>query len=132
MFLTRLPCPSWCDHHPTYLMRSIAYFPLFGILIGAWGAVFFNAGLVLWPPVVAAAFSTLATVWLTGAPPPHTPIQPPSHPRTPPSPPHTLADPLNRPASPHNPATSSRGPVPLPPCLTPACSPHPALARLLP
>jgi hypothetical protein len=22
MFLTRLPCPGWCDHHPGYLMRG--------------------------------------------------------------------------------------------------------------
>lgn len=47
-------------------MRSMAYFPLFGTLIGVWGAVFFNAAAVLWPSPIAAAISTLATVWLTG------------------------------------------------------------------
>jgi hypothetical protein len=67
MFLTRLPCPGWCDHHPAYLMRSMAYFPLFGALVGAWGAVFFQAASVLWPASIAAGASTLATVWLTGA-----------------------------------------------------------------
>ena len=30
MFLTRLPCPSWTDHHPAFLMRSMLYFPLTG------------------------------------------------------------------------------------------------------
>jgi hypothetical protein len=30
MFLTRLPCPSWTDHHPAFLMRSMAYFPFTG------------------------------------------------------------------------------------------------------
>ena len=33
MFLTRLPCPNWVDHHPGYLMRSMAYFPILGALI---------------------------------------------------------------------------------------------------
>ena len=38
MFLTRLPCPGWCDHHPGYLMRALCYFPLLGTVIGAWQA----------------------------------------------------------------------------------------------
>eukprot|EP00878_Enallax_costatus_P042810 GHUV01050292.1.p2 GENE.GHUV01050292.1~~GHUV01050292.1.p2 ORF type:complete len:175 (+),score=31.01 GHUV01050292.1:664-1188(+) len=66
MFLTRLPCPGWCDHHPAYLMRSMCYFPIIGAVIGAWGAVFYNAAAVLLPASVAAGVSTLATVWLTG------------------------------------------------------------------
>lgn len=66
MFLTRLPCPSWVDHHPAYLMRSMQYFPLFGALVGAWGAAFIYCLAGLWPPSVVAGMSTLATVWLTG------------------------------------------------------------------
>lgn len=66
MFLTRLPCPGWCDHHPAYLMRSMCYFPIIGAVIGAWGAVFYSAAVVLLPASVAAGISTLATVWLTG------------------------------------------------------------------
>lgn len=66
MFLTRLPCPGWCDHHPAYLMRSMAYFPIIGAVVGVWGAAFFAAAAVLWPPIIAAGLSTLATVWLTG------------------------------------------------------------------
>ncbi|PNH03985.1 Cobalamin synthase [Tetrabaena socialis] len=45
---------------------TTARFPLFGALIGAWGAAFFAAALVLWPPGIAALISTFATVWLTG------------------------------------------------------------------
>ena len=42
------------------------WFPLFGLLIGAWGAVWFNAFAVVLPASVAAGISTLATVWFTG------------------------------------------------------------------
>ena len=55
MFLTRLPCPGWCDHHPGYLMRGMAYFPLVGALIGVWAAAIYDAAAGLWPPLVAAS-----------------------------------------------------------------------------
>lgn len=42
------------------------HFPLLGAAIGFWGVVFFNAAAVLFPPAVAAAASTLATVHITG------------------------------------------------------------------
>lgn len=66
MFLTRLPCPGWCDHHPGYLMRGMAYFPVLGALIGLWAAAFYDASASLWPPLVAAVLSSGATLWLTG------------------------------------------------------------------
>ena len=66
MFLTRLPCPGWCDHHPGYLMRGMAYFPVLGALIGVWAAAFYDAAASLWPPLVAAVLSSGATLWLTG------------------------------------------------------------------
>jgi len=66
MFLTRLPCPSWVDHHPGYLMRSMAYFPILGALIGVWAAAIYDASASLWPPLVAAAVSSGSTLWLTG------------------------------------------------------------------
>ena len=66
MFLTRLPCPGWCDHHPGYLMRAMAYFPLIGALIGFWAAAFYDAAASLWSPLVAAALSMAGTLWLTG------------------------------------------------------------------
>ena len=66
MFLTRLPCPGWCDHHPGYLMRGMAYFPLVGAFIGVWAAAIYDAAASLWPPLVAAALSSGGTLWLTG------------------------------------------------------------------
>ncbi len=69
IFLTRLHVPKWCeaDHHPAYLMRSMQVFPLLGLCIGLWAAIWLEAAAVLWSPYVAAGVSTLATVWLTGA-----------------------------------------------------------------
>ena len=66
MFLTRLPCPHWCDHHPAYLMRSMAYFPIIGAMVGGWSAVFFIAAATLWNQHIAIVISTFASVWLTG------------------------------------------------------------------
>ena len=34
MFLTRIPCPGWCDHHPAFLMRSLQWFPVIGAIVG--------------------------------------------------------------------------------------------------
>ena len=66
-FLTRLPCPGWCDHHPGYLMRAMAYFPLIGsCVVGVWAAAIYDAAASLWPPLVAAALSSGGTLWLTG------------------------------------------------------------------
>lgn len=66
MFVTRLPCPGWCDHHPGYLMRAMAWFPVLGCMIGLWVAAFIDAAAVLVQPLVAAAISTAASLWLTG------------------------------------------------------------------
>lgn len=66
MFITRLPCPGWCDHHPGYLMRSMAWFPVLGAMVGAWCAAFVDAFALVLPPAVAAAMATGASLWLTG------------------------------------------------------------------
>ena len=57
MFLTRLPCPGWCDHHPGFLMKSMAYFPLIGALIGVWAAAIYDGLTTTFklPPLVAVA-----------------------------------------------------------------------------
>jgi adenosylcobinamide-GDP ribazoletransferase len=69
IFLTRLNVPRWAeaDHHPAYLMRSMMHFPFLGLCVGIWAAVWLEAAAVLWTPFVAAAASTLAGVWITGA-----------------------------------------------------------------
>ena len=66
-FLTRLPVPDWVGYEPDGLSRSVRYFPLVGLLVGTLGAVVALAALRLWPPLVAAALSVAATVWLTVA-----------------------------------------------------------------
>lgn len=66
MFITRLPCPGWCNHHPGYLMRAMAWFPLLGSVVGVWASTWFDAVALLWSPFIAAACSAAATLWLTG------------------------------------------------------------------
>lgn len=67
-FITRLPGPTWVDHHPGYLMRGMAYFPLGGLLVGIFVSVFFDAAHALFqlPTIVSAAASTAASLWVTG------------------------------------------------------------------
>ncbi|HEY0777815.1 MAG TPA: adenosylcobinamide-GDP ribazoletransferase [Gemmatirosa sp.] len=67
MFLTRIPCPRWVGYDPSHLARSTAYFPLVGVIVGVAGGGVLWAAAGVWPPFVAAALSTAATVWLTGA-----------------------------------------------------------------
>lgn len=71
-FLTRIPCPRRVEHalggyEPGDLARSTAYFPLVGVVVGLAGGLVLWAAARAWPPFVAAALSTAATVWLTGA-----------------------------------------------------------------
>ena len=67
-FLTRLPGPTWTDHHPGFLMRGAAYFPLAGFLIGMFVSVFADfAHVVLGLPlIVSVLMSTAASFWVTG------------------------------------------------------------------
>lgn len=67
-FLTRLPGPSWVDHHPGFLMLGMAYFPFMGALIGIFVASFYDAAATSLPlPLsVASAIATASGLWLTG------------------------------------------------------------------
>ena len=67
MFLTRLPVPRWVGHDPAWLARSTASFPLVGVVVGLVGGLVVWGAARVWPPTVAAALSTAATVWATGA-----------------------------------------------------------------
>ena len=67
MFLTRIPCPRWVGYEPSFLARSTVYFPLVGVLVAIVGGAALWAGAHVWPAFVAAALSTAATVWITGA-----------------------------------------------------------------
>ncbi len=66
-FLTRLPCPKWAGQEPADLARSTTYFPLVGLLVGSLGGLVYAGAALAWPPSVAGALATIATVWLTGA-----------------------------------------------------------------
>ena len=74
-FFTRIPVTGrlaeWVGYSPEMLRASAAHFPGIGMVIGGAAAAVFALLLVLLPdttftPLVAAALSTVATVWLTG------------------------------------------------------------------
>ncbi len=67
IFLTRIPSPRWVGHDPAWLARSTVYFPLVGVIVGLAGGAVLWTGAHAWPPFVAAALSTAATVCVTGA-----------------------------------------------------------------
>ena len=74
-FFTRIPVTGslaeWVGFSPDMLRASAAHFPGVGVVIGGAAAAVYALGVLLLPdttftPLVAAAFSTVATVWLTG------------------------------------------------------------------
>ena len=74
-FFTRIPVTGrlaeWVGYSPEQLRASAAHFPGVGLLVGAVAAAVFAGVQVLLPespfaPLLAAALSTVATVWLTG------------------------------------------------------------------
>lgn len=67
MFYTRIPCPSWVDHRPEYINKSVRYFPVIGWMIGSISAVSFLLGNWLIDPLFASLLFMLTSVWFTGA-----------------------------------------------------------------
>jgi adenosylcobinamide-GDP ribazoletransferase len=74
-YFTRIPITGrlahWVGYSPAMLRASAAHFPAVGWLVGAFsGAIFAALALALpanaFMPMVAAALSTVASVWLTG------------------------------------------------------------------
>ena len=74
-FFTRIPVTGrlaeWVGYSPEMLRASAAHFPGIGVVMGGAAAAVFALLQLLLPdttftPLVAAAFSTVATVWLTG------------------------------------------------------------------
>ncbi len=66
-FLTRIPLPGAGRVDADVLARSAVWFPLVGAVVGGVGALVLEFGGRIWPPLVAAALSVMATVLLTGA-----------------------------------------------------------------
>ena len=56
------------DHHPGYLMRGMAYFPMSGSIIGCFVSVFFDLAYftLSLPLTIASVMSEAASLWITG------------------------------------------------------------------
>lgn len=67
MFYTRIPCPSWTDHSPDYINKSVRYFPIIGWIIGLLSGLGFLLGNLLVGPLFASLLFILISVWFTGA-----------------------------------------------------------------
>lgn len=67
MFLTRLPCP-WAHRHPPNMGRSLRYFPLIGLGIGALAALAYRLAIWLhYPSTFATLVAFFTAVAITGA-----------------------------------------------------------------
>ncbi len=67
MFFTRIPCPKWVNHDPTYLRLSAKYFSLVGILVGSIGAFVFYVSSLLFSIEISLLLSMVSTIYTTGA-----------------------------------------------------------------
>lgn len=65
--LTRIPVLRGLPFSPQLLMQSSRYFPVVGLLIGAWAAVLYGGLSLVLPPLPASALSLIGTLLLTGA-----------------------------------------------------------------
>lgn len=66
-FFTRLPVPAWVGFDENWLQHAARYFPLVGCVVAAIAAAVYAAAASLLPAPVAAALSTAASIYLTGA-----------------------------------------------------------------
>jgi len=67
MFFTRIPCPKWVNHDPTYLKKSARYFSLVGIIIGSISALVFYSTSFILPLEISVLLSMVTSVYTTGA-----------------------------------------------------------------
>jgi adenosylcobinamide-GDP ribazoletransferase len=65
-FFTRVPIPRWVGFEPQWLQQCARYFPLVGLVVGAFAALVLYAAQWIWPSSVAVGLSMAASVWLTG------------------------------------------------------------------
>ncbi len=66
-FYTRIPVPGWVGFSKGNLNRATAYFPLIGIIVGAFGGVVFWGADKILPGTVSVLLAMIATILLTGA-----------------------------------------------------------------
>ena len=67
MFFTRIPCPKWVNHDPTYLKKSARYFSLVGIIVGGISALVFYFTSLILPLEISLLLSMVTSVYTTGA-----------------------------------------------------------------
>ncbi|WP_010180789.1 adenosylcobinamide-GDP ribazoletransferase [Aquimarina agarilytica] len=65
MFFTRIPCPKWVNHDPTYLQKSSKYFPLVGSIVGGIGAFFFYVAQLIFSIEISLLISMASTIFIT-------------------------------------------------------------------
>lgn len=65
MFFTRIRCPKWVDHDPTYLQKSSKYFPLIGWIVGGIGAATFYGTHFIFSIEISLVLSIIATIYAT-------------------------------------------------------------------
>ncbi|MDE4919215.1 adenosylcobinamide-GDP ribazoletransferase [Cupriavidus metallidurans] len=70
-YFTRVPLParlaSWVGFEPHFLNAASRYFPLVGLIVGAFGALVTWGALSFWSPSVAIVLGMAATLLFTGA-----------------------------------------------------------------
>lgn len=66
-FFTRLPIPRWVGFDPAWLNHASRYFPLVGLVVASIAAAVYALSACVLPAPVAAALSTAAGIYATGA-----------------------------------------------------------------
>lgn len=66
-FFTRIPVPALPDYQEQELNLAGKYFPLVGIIVGAFAAIVYMLANNVLPQDIAVLLSMVATLWLTGA-----------------------------------------------------------------
>jgi adenosylcobinamide-GDP ribazoletransferase len=67
MFYTRIPCPKWVDHSEEYLNQASRYFPMIGLICGAFSGLIYWITSFFFPPAISVIAAMLTGVLLTGA-----------------------------------------------------------------
>lgn len=66
-YFTRVPAPAWVGHSERQLNDAARYFPLVGMVVGAFAGSVFLATAAVLPPAIAVLLSMTAGILLTGA-----------------------------------------------------------------
>jgi adenosylcobinamide-GDP ribazoletransferase len=67
MFYTRIPCPRWIDHDPSYIMLATRYFALIGWIVGSLYAVAIILFSLIFPVSLSVVLALCISILLTGA-----------------------------------------------------------------